>query len=70
MSYFKLRPMIKKYKEEMLRKYGIKIHKVKWSKEQLDLMMDFVEKSERGEFERKYDDCHYFKIEKIKLLDK
>ena len=70
MSYFKLRPMIKKYKEQMLKKYGIKIHKVKWSKEQLDFMMDVVEKSEKGELVREYDDCHYFKIDKINILDK
>ena len=69
MSYFKLRPLIRKYKEEMLKKYGIKIYKVKWAKEQLDLMMDVVEKPERSELVREFDDCHYFKIDKINILD-
>ena len=37
-SYFRLRPVIRRYKEQMFDKYGIVIKKVKWSKEQLDLM--------------------------------
>lgn len=43
MSYFKLRPLIRNFKAEMLRKYGIVVTKVKWSKEQLDLMVECLE---------------------------
>ena len=44
MSYFNLIPIIKRYKEQMFEKFGFIIKKVKWNKEQLDLMqksMDF-----------------------------
>ena len=51
MSYFNLRPVIKSYKKQIFDKYGIVIKKVKWSKEQLDLM----QKSLGFSFDNKYE---------------
>ena len=51
MSYFRLRPIIRRYKEQMLDKYGVIVKKVKWTKGQLDLM----QKSLGFSFDNKYE---------------
>lgn len=70
MSYFKLRPLIKRYKEQMRKKYGIEVYKVKWSKEQLDLMMKVVEQEQNGGLVRQFKNCHIYKFDNINILDK
>ena len=67
MNYFKLRPIIKKYKEQMFQKHGIIIKKVKWNKKQLDLMMKFVLKEEKKTY---FKDCKSFKINNIKINER
>ena len=61
MSYFNLRPVIKSYKEQMFDRYGIIIKKVKWSKEQLDLMQKCLG------LDNKNKDVHTIKIDKLKV---
>ena len=64
MSYFKLRPIIRRYKEQMLDKYGVVVKKVKWNKGQLDLMEKCLD------FDlSKYEGIHTINIGNLEVKD-